>query len=240
MPTTELERDIRGFPLFAGIGEEVCARISRVSFTQVFPADITLFWQGNEVDFVHGLVNGHVELSAYHNSRQYTVMMAGAGFLTPLAAVAGSDIAHFTARTVTRSRVVMIPVPVLRSLAEQDPKFLRDVFREAVSVSQALLRESHSRNLQRSSERLASWIYRHLKDGSDDQEIELAYNKRLLASVLGVSPATLARDIEYLAGHGVTFRGRKVRIRSVAELVSVANLIPELKSSLPPLQAVAE
>lgn len=233
MSMSDVERDLRTFPLFAGLGDEDCAAIARLSFAQNFPADVTLFWQGNDVDFVHGLVDGHLELSAYHNSRQYTVMMASAGFLTPLAAVAGVEIANVTARTVTRSRVLMIPVPVLRGLAERNHAFLHDAFKETVAVSQALLRELHSRNLQRSSERLATWIHRHLKGVGDEQEIELAYNKRLLASVLGVSPATLARDIEYLAEHGVTFRGRKVRIQSVDALVAVANIIPEPTSAPP-------
>lgn len=233
MSMSDVEKDLRTFPLFAGISEEDCAAIARLSFAQNFPADVTLFWQGNDVDFVHGIVDGHLELSAYHNSRQYTVMMASAGFLTPLAAVAGVDIANVTARTVTRSRVLMIPVPVLRGLAERNHAFLHNAFKETVTVSQALLRELHSRNLQRSSERLATWIYRHLKGAGDEQEIELAYNKRLLASVLGVSPATLARDIEFLAEHGVTFRGRKVKVRNVDALVAVANIIPEPTSAPP-------
>lgn len=237
MAMTDLERDIGRFPLFAGISPDDIALMSRLSFAQSFPADVTLFWQGKDVDFVHGVVDGHLELSAHHNGRQYTVLMAGAGFVTPLSTVAGIDLATVTARTVTRARVLMIPVPVLRSLAERDPHFLRSVFQETVTVGQALLREFHSRNLQRSFERLAAWIHRQLKDDSDGQEIALAYNKRLLASVLGVSPATLARDIEVLADHGVTFRGRKVKVRSVGELISVANLMPGAQESPEPRAA---
>lgn len=223
-----LERELRSFPPFAELDADELEALARVCFVQDFPADVTLFWQGNDVDFVHGTLSGHVELSAYHNTRQYTVMVAEPGCLTPIPALAGQAQSLCTARTVTRSRIVLVPVAAVRRLADTNMAFLRAWFEQAVHCFQQLLREVHSRNLQRSSERLATWIFRRLGDHEGPQTVELTYNKRLLAAALGVSPATLARDIESLEEHGVTVKGRTVHVGDVARLRAAANIMPDL------------
>jgi CRP-like cAMP-binding protein len=218
--------DFRSIGIFAALSDSVLERIIKESYCQTFPAEVTLFWQGKTVDFVHGVVNGFVELSAYHNSNHYTMLIAGPGSVTPMHSFVGDSACMCTARTVNKARITMTPVHVVRELLSSEPDFARAVLHETVRMNRTLVRELHNRNLRKSHERLAHWIYEQVSQGPDTQDVELAFHKRLLASSLGMSLATLARDIEVLEPYGVSFEGRKIHVRSVRELAEVAHPSP--------------
>ena len=88
------------------------------------------------------------------------------------------------------------------------------------------MRELHNRNLRKPQQRLANWIRGQATTGLDDQRIDLPYPKKVLASILGMSLATLSRDIEALEAHGISFEGRTILVRSSQALAELANPCP--------------
>ena len=224
--------DFRTISLFKDLDGATLSDVAKASFVQTFPADVTLFGRGSAVTFVHAIFSGAVELSASHAGRHYTMLLRSAGSLLPLNPLAGNDIATCEAHTATRARIALIPVTLVRSLAAREPAVTKAVVQELSALNDALVRELHSRNLQKSHERLASWIHGQLVDGPDEQEVDLVIHKKLLAASIGMSQATLSREIEFLQAYGVAFKGRKIHVRSRSELEKVANLLV-LPSSAP-------
>lgn len=220
------EDEWRGISIFRSLEAPLLAEVMKASYVQNFPPDVTLFWPGTAITFVHAVLSGDVELSASHADRTYTMMLRPCGSLLPLNHVVGSDIATFKAITATRSRIALVPALLVRGLVDRDPGFALVLLRELSALNEALVHELHSRNLQKSRERLASWIVSRLTSEAEEQELVLSLQKKMLAAAIGVSQATLSRDIEQLEAHGIVVEGRRIRVISRSALVRAANALP--------------
>ena len=75
--------------------------------------------------------------------------------------------------------------------------------------------------MHNSAERLAHWILAQV--GSEDI-LELPFQKRRLAALVGTTPENLSRNIALLRDHGVDFEGRVVRVRDRAALRALASV----------------
>lgn len=217
---------IRSIDLFRDVPDTVAEEFGRGSFIQNFPPDVTLFWQGKTVAFLQLVISGHVELSAYYNSAQYTPLIVSAGAVLPVGSLAPDGISPVTARTISRCRVAMAPWALVSLLLEREPAFARALLASSAQLGRQLMTQLHDRALKRPYERLASWILAHVAGGPEEQSFELPYHKRLLAASLGMSLATLSRDLEALAPSGVTIENRTVRVRSLKALENVVAQAP--------------
>ena len=213
---------LQSVDLFRDLPEAVTETFGRGSFIQCFQPDVTLFWQGKGVAFLHVILEGHVELSAYSDPTNYTPLIAGAGEVLPVCGQGADVPSMVTARTISRCRIAMAPWPLVTRLLDSEPQFARALLAASTHVGDLLLAQLHDRALKRPHERLATWIHAHVAGGPDEQSFDLPYHKRLLAASLGMSLATLSRDLEALAPCGVTIENRHVHVRSVKALEAVA------------------
>lgn len=221
----DTEKDYRAIRIFRGLDESSLGRIASVSYLQTFPPEVTLVAQGQTSDFVHGVVSGHVELSSQEGDQSATLLVIEAGDIVPPSGLLMAGPTAYAARTLARSRIVMTPVSAVRSLMDAIPGFTVDLLRQSDSTNRQLLRELHNRNLRRPHQRIALWIHEHVTAG--DEQVELPYSKRMLASILGMSMATLSRDIETLEAHGISFEGKHIRVRDPGALAALAHPSPQ-------------
>jgi CRP/FNR family transcriptional activator FtrB len=232
LPTNSGRRDemreadraaVRALHLFAGMTDDGFEALVRGSFLQAFPAGVELFRQGDRADFLHVLLEGTVELGAASAGRETTVALVRPVASFILAAVLRDKPYLMMARTLGRSRVLMIPGEAVRAAFTTDPAFALAVVDELARAFRFMVREIKNHKLRSGVERLANWL---LLAADAEGRLLLDIEKRVLAARLGMTPENLSRAFATLGGYGVSVNGRAVTLRDRDSLCRLAHPDP--------------
>jgi CRP/FNR family transcriptional activator FtrB len=211
-----------GLSLFQGVQCGALQRLAALSFLQDFPADVVLAEQGHVPDFLYGIVSGTLDATACYRSGSDTIGVFKAGHCISIAAVVVDSPLLSTIRTVDHARILMVPAGHVRELLANDVAFSNQALHRLATSTRTIVRELHNQKLRTSTERLANWVLRMADAASDEQDLPLPFQKRLLASLLGMTPENLSRTIAGLEPHGVVFRGRMIHVRDLNALKRMA------------------
>jgi CRP/FNR family transcriptional activator FtrB len=225
MRIAELEL-IRDLPLFHEIGQENFEKLTEAALLQRFPAHVELIHEGAMPDFLHVVVEGNVELFAQHNGHETTIDILGPLTTFILAAVIRDEPYLKSARTLTEARILMLPAEGLRDVFSRDFAFARAVVSELATRYRSIVRALKNEKQRTSCERLANWILKVDAQQGGTGRISLTYDKRTLASLLGMTPENLSRSFSFLAEHGVRSNSRSITIEDRAVLKSYAQPTP--------------
>jgi CRP/FNR family transcriptional activator FtrB len=223
------EREIiRKLPLFKDMTDGHFDRLIKDSLLQRFPEHTDLIFEGDRPDFLHVVVEGVVELFASYNAKETTIDIIKPVTTFILAAVIRDEVYLKSARTLVPSRILMIPASAVREVFGRDASFARAVVNELALRYRAIVRTLKSERLQSGTERLASWILRADRDQGNRGRIQLSFDKRTLASQLGMTAENLSRSLTSLKKYGITTRGRDILItnrKPLRDLVRPRQLI---------------
>jgi CRP/FNR family transcriptional activator FtrB len=229
------DRDVvRTLALFHDMQEANFDALMRAALLQSFPPHVVLVREGELPDFLHVLVDGAVELFAECSGRETTIDTIVPTTTFILAAVIRDEVYLKSARTLTQSRVLMIPASAVRMVFGRDGAFARAVVGELALRYRGLVRTLKNQKLRTGSERLANWILQADARAGSTGEVSLPFEKRLLASLLGMTPENLSRSFAALSAHGAASTGRTVVVKDRAKLRRFAHedpLIEELAES---------
>lgn len=204
--------EMKRLPLFKGVNQTLAEAMLKVAYLQRFPAHVELVREGEPADFLHVIVDGQVEVfSAYHD-RETTVAVLGPGHSFIVAAVILDRIYLKSARALTPAKVLLIPAEAVRETFAQDAGFARAMALELATAYRAVVKELKNQKLRSSLERLANWLL--VQDGATGSagSIELPFDKKVLASRLGMAPEVLSRSFAALQTYGVCVCGAKITI----------------------------
>ncbi len=214
--------EVRGLPLFAGMEQENFETLMRGGYVQTFPPQVELITEGDPSDFLHIVTEGSVELFASWNNRE-TMMATVRPVSTFILAATIKDAPYLmSARTIEKSRLVLLPSLDVRAAFDVDNNFARAVVGELAQCYRAVVKNSKNIKLRTSIERLANYLIRQQKYNGGGAEFELRIEKRRLASYLGMTPENLSRAIKALRSYGVTINGSHVEISDPQDLASLA------------------
>jgi len=211
--------EIARLPLFSEMKEVERERIFSGSFLQVFPPQLTLFEVGQRPDFLHVLVDGLAELYASSAGRDTTMRIVEPVSSFILAAVVTDMPYLMSARTLTSSRILLVPAALVREVIKQDTALMQATMRELALGYRDLVRALTDMKLRQSAERLGNLILQQERRQGSTGQVQLRAEKRLLASLLGMTPENLSRAFAVLSQHGIAVDGTQVRIvdRSAVE-----------------------
>jgi len=217
--------EIRSLPLFNHVAEENFDTLMRGAYVQNFPPQIELVTEGEPADFLHIVVEGCVELFAAWNGRETTMATVHPVSTFILAATIRDAPYLMSARTLEKTRVVLLPSPDVRQVFDEDGAFARSVVDELARCYRSVVKNSKNLKLRTSIERLANYLLRqHDRAGAD--EFELKIEKRRLASYLGMTAENLSRAIKALQPYGVDIDGTRVLIKAPQDLRDLAKPTP--------------
>jgi CRP/FNR family transcriptional activator FtrB len=202
---------IRALPLFSDMSEENFAVLMNAAFLQRFPAHVGLIAEGDLPDFLHIVVEGTVELFARHDGQETTLDIIRPVTTFILAAVIRDDVYLKSARTVSPAQILMVPAQTVRDVFGRDAAFARAIVNELAERYRDFVRALKNQKLRTSTERLANWILEADEEAAD-HTIELAFDKRILASHLGMTPENLSRNLATLEQHGVRRTGKAIAV----------------------------
>lgn len=229
--------EIRRLPLFRDMAEDEFKRLVPHAYAQVFPAGLELVRMGDRADFLHVVIEGSVELFATWEGRQCTMAILEPVGTFILAACIRDAPYLMSARTLQRSRLVLIPAGALRRAFRNDVAFALSVLDELAGTYRAMVRHAKGLKLRNSRERIAAYLMRQSVLAGEKVAFRLPIEKRHLASYLGMTPENLSRTLRLLEGEGVKIDGSLVIITDRKRLADVARLDPLLDG--PDLEGIA-
>ncbi|MEX5516565.1 cyclic nucleotide-binding domain-containing protein [Pseudophaeobacter sp. 1A09344] len=210
--------DIRELHLFEDMADEHFLLLMRGAYVQNFPPQIELISEGDPSDFLHIVLSGSIDLFSSWSGRE-TSMATVRPISTFILAATIRDAPYLmSARTLEKSRVALIPSQDVREVFDADNAFARAIVAELAQCYRSVVKSQKDLKLRTSLERLANFLLRQQKRAGEGAEFELPFEKRRLASFLGMTPENLSRAIKGLQPYSVTVTGTRVKIGDQADL----------------------
>lgn len=233
MKSADLER-VRALPPFNTVSESVFRDVTAGAFLQKFPAGTTLLNEGDPVDFLYVLLDGSVELTASGNDRDTTLAVLQPVSTFILAAVVLDADALMGARTIDRSDILMLSGEALRRAMGEAPALAVAVAQELAGCSRGMVRSLKNQKLRGGVERLANYLLTEQVRHNGAETFSLPHEKRIVASLLGMTPENLSRAFLTLADYGVTVHGPQVTLGRPVVLNRLAKPDPLIDNHTPP------
>ena len=215
-------KTVRSAQLFCAMNDENFHQLMENAYLHRFPKHSNLVTEGDEADFLYVLLNGIVELFSCHDTHRTTlhIIRPIATFTLPSVIRGGAYLA--SARALGISDILMIPAQTIRQMLRADTAFAKAIVDELAERYCGTIRALKSVKLRDGVERLANWILQVNKYQGQHNHIEINFDKRTLASRLGMTPENLSRSFAMLTKHGVRNEGRTITIEDPSALMSVA------------------
>lgn len=232
MRASDIDR-VKNLPLFTDVALETLRVAMAGAHLQRFPAGTVLLLEGDPVDFLYVLLDGQVELHGTWNDHETVLAILRPVSTFILAAVVLDADALMSARTLERCEILMIPGDAIRTAMRLDPRFAMAVSRDLAGCYRGLVRTIKNHKLRNSVERLANFLLSLRAADNAGSVVRLHHEKRVLASLLGMTPENLSRAFAALHAHGVSVQGALVTIANVVALEALAKPDPLIDNHAP-------
>lgn len=219
--TVQVETPVLSAPLFAGLPEDVLARLAANAKVRHCPRGTQLFAQGDEAQVLHVLLAGQVGLvgAVEAESDDRTVLeILDPGEIFVAAAVLTGRPYLMGAVTLSPCRLLEIPRDSLLADLRASPDLALAMMGAMARHFRQLVREVKDLKLKSASQRLALYLMGLTARRRGSVIIRLPHHKSLIAARIGVRPETLSRAFAQLRGHGVAVDGHTVAIADLAAL----------------------
>jgi len=214
--------EIRKLALFRDMSPDNFETLMQAAYAHAFPAQLEMIRQGEPADFLHIVMEGTVELFSGWRDRETTMAVVRPVSTFILAACIKDAPYLMSARTVEKSRIIMIPAKDLRATFRLDPEFAVSTITELANCYRSVVRHAKGLKLRNSKERVAAYICRQSRLAGNAASFILPVEKRLLASYLGMTPENLSRAIKSLQSDGVAVDGMRIIITDLKALEAIA------------------
>lgn len=210
---------LRRLPLFAGVPKAVSEALLRRSHLQHFGAGSVLFREGDAAENLYLALDSHLCLKA----GELVIEFVPPGEPVILAAVVLDRPFLMTAELVRAGDVLMVPAEEIRRRAAASIALSQALNAGLALQWRGLIGQIKSLKMQSGPQRLAAFLASLVDGKGDEATVELPCERRILATWLGMVPATASRAFTALSKLGVEGRGRTLKIRSVRRLAGFAS-----------------
>jgi len=217
---------IRNLDLFCAMRDDQFEALAQAAYLQNFPPRVDLITEGDPSDFLHIVLEGSVDLFASWNGRETSMATIRPVSTFILAATVRDAPYLMSARTLEKSRIILLPSEDVRAAFDGDCDFARAVVRELSQCYRSLVKAQKDLKLRSSLERLANYLLRQQQRAGGDVAFDLPHDKRRLASFLGMTPENLSRAFKSLQNYGVAVDGICITINDQADLEKLARPSP--------------
>ena len=212
--------EVRHLPLFRDMLKANFDALMQGAYAHAFPEGLELIRQGDPADFLHVVLEGAVELHAGWQDRSCTMAVVKPVGTFILAACIKDAPYLMSARTLERSRLLLVPASDLRAVFRRDAEFAISIINELAGCYRAVVRHAKSLKLRSSRERVAAYLLKQSQLAGGAPRFALGIEKRLIASYLGMTPENLSRALKTLDDVGIRVHGHQVAITDMARLLA--------------------
>jgi len=212
---------LRSLPLISSASEEHAQMLAAAASLRTAPSRTVLFAEGNRVEHLFVLVRGAVELFGEKDERRFTIFVVRGA--NPLEASSILAQRHpLSARVLEPSEFVAVPAKLVVELLSLDAGFADAMVRELARESLEIIEDFKKHRLLNTTARIAHWMLQCDSQNGSNGHIVIPFDKRVLASYLGMTPEQLSRGFATLMSAGVTVDGRTVTIGNRTTLTRIA------------------
>jgi len=214
---------LRSVDLFGHVSDAHFRKLARTASLRRVAARTMLFHEGERPRVLYTLVDGAVELFSQHHDRRCTIAVLRSIKPCVLTSIM-VDRNPMSARALEASELILVPARLIHEMLETDPGFTAAASYELARDCRDVTEDFKTERLATAIERLAAWVLRTDAETGGTGQFALPYDKRTLASVLGMAPANLSRNLAALAPAGVIVRGRRVTLNDRAAFAARSGL----------------
>lgn len=225
MRAADLEQ-VRPLELFRDLREAQFERLTRGGYVQNFPPQIELITEGDPADFLHILVSGSVELYSAWSGRECVMATVRPVSTFILAATVRDAPYLMSARSLEKSRIILLPSIDVREVLASSPEFAVAILVELATCYRSVVKHAKDLKLRSSVERLANYLIRQQNKNGGAAQFDLTTEKKRIASYLGMTAENLSRAIRTLEPYGLVVDGQRVTLMDPAALKRLAKPTP--------------
>lgn len=214
---------LKSVPLFAGFSAPALDALLERASVRDHPKDKLLFLTGDAADYFHVILDGWIKLfRETRDGHESVVSVLTRGDLFGRTALLKDGSFPYSAQTVTKSTLLLIPASFMRHMMENPrdfgdflPKFLEGGLNE---MNQQGLEAEHLAQMT-SAQRVGCFLLKMCgsqREGSIT--FTLPYEKSLVAGRLGMTPESFSRSLNQLSAMGVETKHAAVTVHNIAQL----------------------
>ncbi len=210
---------IRKIPLFVGLDASVIEEMLGRGFAQTEPKGARIFTQGEDARFLHVVLQGRLALvGRAADARDAVVEFFGPGDVVLVPAVLLDEPYQVAAVLMEESRLVYLRAADVRAQGHGCAEFARNLSLMLAGHWGLLVTQIMEHKLKTAPQRLATYLLEGAREAGGRLMVDLAVDKRSLASRLGMTPENLSRNLGQLERLGVRIAGRHVEIDDAKRL----------------------
>lgn len=211
---------LRELQIFANVTDATLARLSPEAKVEHLEDGETIFRQGDPATAVAIVLQGFAKILRVAPNGDETLISIRSNGETVSELPTGADVCYgFSAESVGPTSVLRLPGARFARTIKESPELCAAVVQDAQRRLLSLVAEVESLKGQNADQRLARFLVSLCPPNAEQCRIRLPYDKRLIASQLGVKQETLSRAFAKLREYGVRTETRNVVIDSVSRLV---------------------
>jgi CRP/FNR family transcriptional activator FtrB len=209
-------------PLFSRTAESHLHKLAAAASLRTAASRTILFAEGSRVENFYILTRGSAELFSEHDERRFTIAVLREA--RPFAVWSIFSTHHsLSARILQPSEVIGFPAKLIVELITLDSGLADAIMHELADDAQQTIENFKNHRLLNTTARIAHWMLHSDDETGATGQIVIPFDKRVLASYLGMTPEQLSRGFAALVPAGVTVDGRTVTISKRATLTRIAH-----------------
>jgi CRP/FNR family transcriptional activator FtrB len=213
---------LKKIALFDALPEPSLHRLAEVAGLQRFSNHAYLFREGEEPDFIYGLVEGGVVLLGGADGRQAVIEFFGPGETVLLPAALLGLPYLVSARATADGQALLIPATKLRQLIDEDVALAAQCARMLSRHWRVLITQIKEIKTRSALERVAHFLVSQSAKSTGATSLALPGTKKEVATRLGITPETLSRTLKALREYGVRTNGDTLQIVAIEQIAALA------------------
>jgi CRP-like cAMP-binding protein len=212
----DILKQMQTLDLFQGVPAEKLRTLAERSRYRTYKAGEMFIGETDPAHAFYVIVTGQVKLyKSSPEGKEQTLYLLRPGDPFGMCTAFAIDSFPANAMALEESGILMIPGPVMETVATSEPRLLMNI----IQILSDRLKESmtliESLSLKEIPQRLASFLLHALTREGDREmnRLELTITQRELAKILGSTPEALSRAVRKMSNAGIlAMDGRSIRI----------------------------
>jgi len=206
--------------LFQGLSEENLQNLLSNSTVRAAEQGREIIQQGDDVKFLYFIIEGSVKtLRSSVEGDEATIRMLTSGdtFMDAVIFMGGKSPVRATA--LKPSKLLLIPAEVVRQQVLRDPQLGNNLLRIVTWHYKNAMQQIDSIVTKTPVERLGYYFLKlHMDQSPNSMEIELPFQKSMIANHLGMKPETFSRALKKLKEMGIDIDREHITLRETYNL----------------------
>lgn len=216
----EIQKVLFAQPIFLGIDPGLVEAFAARCRMNVYPAGTLLLKQDQKGDVLMLLVSGAVHFRCRLGARSTTLAILREPALFSLGAIIEKTGAMADAFALDSVQVISVDGVVVRDLMLADAGFATNLAIQLSRNVRGFVQTAVEQKLLTGPKRLANFLAKEFERQGQTAEIDLPFQRQVIASLLGMTPENLSRAFDVLARHGVRSDRSRVVVESFEDLVA--------------------